>query len=316
MTTSPKQEAASFYAMNYAYSELLFSENSNRLYLGSKSDRTCRFCRMGESSTTFGHDAHAIPECLGNKSIFSYYECDACNHFFGNGIENDFGNWTKPSRTLARVQGKRGVPSIKKSGSGQGQGWRIDGGANGLHFKDYESKPHFEIDEERKQLKFELTRNVYTPVAVLKAFVKIGLTLLPPEELPNFRDALPWIRDPDHTKPFVKESPVFHTFQPGSVPKNLGVAILIRRNHSTDNFPYAFLILGFGNDIYQVFLPCPIRDHDIYGKNLTIPPFPISGGPDPEKYGDAQIKTIDLCGKYPIRGETCPKTIRFDHMKI
>ena len=155
-----------------------------------------------------------------------------------------------------------------------------------------------------------------TPVAVLKAFVKIGLTLLPPEELPNFRDALPWIRDPDHTKPFVKKSPVFHTFQPGPVPKILGVAILIRRNHSTDNFPYAFLILGFGNDMYQVFLPCPIRDHDIDGKNLTIPPFPISGGPDPEKYGDAQIKTIDLCGKYPIRGETCPKTLRFDHMKI
>ena len=309
-----KQEAAKFYELNYEYSEPLFSWKGNRLYLGSKGERTCRFCGMNESSTTFKHDAHTIPEFLGNKNIYAHYECDACNYFFGSRIENDLGNWTKPSRTLARVQGKRGVPSIKKGGSGQG--WRIEGGANGLYFEDYESKPHFEIDEKRKQLKFELTRDVFTPVAVLKAFVKIGLTLLPPKELSNFRDALSWIREPDHTKPFVKEFPVFHIFQPGPMPSDRNIAMLMRRKHSVEKLPYAFLILGFGNDTYQVFLPCPVRDRTIDGKNLTIPPFPTSGGPDPKKYGEARVRSIDLCGKYPVKGEARSITLGFDHMEI
>ena len=71
---------------------------------------------MDESSTTFKHDALAIPEFLGNKRIFANYECDSCNQFFGSGIETDLGNWTKPSRTFARIRGKRGVPSIKEGG--------------------------------------------------------------------------------------------------------------------------------------------------------------------------------------------------------
>ena len=33
---------------------------------------------------------------------------------------------------------------------------------------------------------------------------------------------------------------------------------------------------------------------------LTILAFPILGGPDPKKYGEARVGIIDLCGRYPV----------------
>ena len=193
-----KEKAADFYDQNYAGIEPLFLEPEKRIFLGDKQNRSCRFCGRKSPDVSFRKKAHAIPELLGNRSLFTNYECDECNSFFGSTIENDLGNWTKPSRTFARIRGKSGVPTIKKGGNGEG--WRIDYGVSGFHIKQYESDPFFEIDETSKRLRLELKRDVFTPVAVLKAFVRIGLTLLPPDELPNFQTALSWIRNPDHTK--------------------------------------------------------------------------------------------------------------------
>ena len=218
-----------------------------------------------DAHTTFKLEAHAIPELLGNKSIFTNYECDDCNRFFGSGIENDLGSWTKPSRTFARIRGKTGVPSIKRDGSRQR--WRIDHDNTGFHFRHIEGDPIFVVDEEKKQLRFALKQDVFTPVAVLRAFVKIGLALIPEEELENFREALSWIRDPDHAKPFVAQFPLFYTFQPGPMPADQIVFIFMRRIKSVRDLPYACMILRFANFMYQVFLPSPARDRAIHEKN-------------------------------------------------
>ncbi len=303
-----------FYSNNY---ELLANYSivpGQREYLGSKNNRVCRFCEKDETKTKFSFDAHAIPELLGNKSLFTTYECDDCNHFFGSGIENDLGNWTKPSRTLSRIQGKRGVPSIKKHG--KEQRWRIDYDNDGFHFQHYESDPHFFIDEQMRQVTFELTRDVFTPAAVLKAFVKIGLTLLPCEEVHNFKETLFWIRQPHQTKPYVTDFPIIHTFQTGPMRNDLIVAMILRRKEAIVNVPYAFLVLGFGNDVYQVFIPCPKRDIGNPGDRYTIVAFPTPGGTNPQKYGRARPRTIDLCGRQPVTGEKVPVVMSFDEIEI
>lgn len=303
-----------FYTQNYGMSNTLILYPGKRLNLGPDRNRICRFCEKDETKTKFRLKAHAIPELLGNKSIFSNYECDDCNQFFGSGIENDLGNWTMPSRTFARIRGKSGVPSIKQNGTGQGL--RIDYDDDGFHFKHFESDPHFDIDLENRQLKFELIRDVFTPVAVLKAFVKIGLTLLPPEEVPYFEEAVSWIREPDHTQRFVAKLPIFHTFRPGPMRNDLLGAMILRRKKSIVNLPYAFLMLSFGNDIYQVCIPCPQQDRTIHDKQLAIPPFPAPDGPDPEKYGNPRTRLIDLCGKIPVKGEIFPIVMGFDHVEF
>ena len=169
--------AADFYDKHYAGAEPIFLEPGMKLMLGSaERPRHCRFCGKDEPAVTFKYEAHALPAAFGNTGLFSNYECDACNHLFGEGIENHLGNWTKPMRTLSRIKGRSGVPTIKEPGPGEG--WRVEYSDTGFHLKEYQNEPFFEVDEEAKQLRFELHRDTYIPVAALKGLVKIGLTLI------------------------------------------------------------------------------------------------------------------------------------------
>jgi len=165
--------AAAFYDKHYAAAEPIFLQPGIKLMLGS-ADRPkhCRFCGKDEPEVTFKDEAHALPAAFGNTGLFSNYECDACNHLFGEGIENHLGNWSKPIRTLSRIKGRNGVPTIKKPGPGQG--WRVEHSDTGFQLKEYEDDPFFEVDEEAKQLRFELHRDTYVPVAALKGLIKIG----------------------------------------------------------------------------------------------------------------------------------------------
>src|SRR5271156_6826188 len=85
-----------------------------KIFLGDKEKRKCRFCGETTPKVSFRKQAHALPECIGNKSLFTYYECDTCNKGFGDGCENDFGNWSLPMRTMSRICGGNGIPTIKQ----------------------------------------------------------------------------------------------------------------------------------------------------------------------------------------------------------
>src|SRR5260221_3955200 len=61
---------------------------SELIFWGEKNNRVCRFCKRESSSTTFKSDAHLIPEMMGNKLLFSFYECDKCNSIFST-YENE-----------------------------------------------------------------------------------------------------------------------------------------------------------------------------------------------------------------------------------
>ena len=96
--------AADFYDLHYAGAEPIFLEPGMKLMLGGgQRPRHCRFCGNDEPTVTFKDEAHALPAAFGNTGLFSNYECDTCNHLFGEGIENHLGNWTKPSLTLRRL---------------------------------------------------------------------------------------------------------------------------------------------------------------------------------------------------------------------
>ena len=307
-------EAADFYDQHYDPLGLLIRPGI-KLLVEAKENQACRFCGKSRPEVSFRHQAHAIPESLGNKSLFTTYECDSCNKFFGGGIEDDLGKWSKPNRTFSGICGKNGIPTLKRGGPEPG--WRIEyDNSTGFQVKQYENDPIFVVDEEKKQVRFELKRDAYTPVAVLKAFIKIGLTLMPPEELPHFSEALAWIREPDHTKSPVEKWPVRRTFQPGPMPNDLIVVFLLRRKISVTGIPYAFLVLGYGNEVFQVPLLSPKQDSAIYGRELTFPAFPTPGGPNPALYGEACSASLDLCGREVLRGEKTSIVMGFDRVEL
>ena len=304
--------AADFYDRHYAPARSIFLERgTKKRWLGcSTKPRHCRFCNGDEPNVTFKHEAHALPAAFGNTGLFSNYECDDCNHLFGEGIEDHLGRWTKPMRTISRIKGRRGVPTIKKHGAEKG--WRIEYEETSFKLQEYEDDPKFEVDEEAKQLRFELHRDTYIPVAVLKGLVKIGLTLIRDSELQHFRETFEWIRQTDHSRRFVAEFPIIRTFVPGPMRSDLIVLMLMRRHQSIDTVPYAFFTMAYGNEVLQVFLPSVSQDRCINGKNLTLPPFPNPGSADPALFGKPKVTQVDLAGREAIEGDSMPVTMSFD----
>lgn len=75
-----------------------------------KEKRICRYCHRSIPNTTFKNVAHTISEALGNKRIKTNDECDNCNHFFGDKIEQDFISMFDFPRLLYNVKGKDGSP--------------------------------------------------------------------------------------------------------------------------------------------------------------------------------------------------------------
>ncbi len=306
-------EACDFYDAHYAGAEPIFLVPGMKLMLGDdRRPRHCRFCRNDEPKVTFKDEAHALPAAFGNTGLFSRYECDGCNHLFGEGIENHLGNWTKPMRTLSRINGRNGVPTIKQPGPNKG--WRVECDDSGFKLSAYEDEPFFQLDEAAKQLRFELHRDTYVPVAALKGLVKIGLTLIPDVETEHFRETFDWIREPDHARNFVAEFPIFRTMVPGPVRNDLIVLMLMRRRRDVEDVPYAFFTMAYGNEILQVFLPSIEQDRCIDGRKFTMPPFPNPGTPDRALYGRPRVTVEHLTGRWPVRGEKVPAIFHFSEI--
>ena len=98
--------------------------------LGSCTPRRCRYCLRQEPATCFKKIAHAIPECLGNRTLISHDECDHCNDRFSQTIEDHLDKFTQPLRTVLGIKGKNGVP-VFKSRDGK---LRVELNAKARHF--------------------------------------------------------------------------------------------------------------------------------------------------------------------------------------
>lgn len=290
---------APFYVHKYdGIASHILSAQSERTNLGDRNARVCRFCERDHRFTTFRNKAHVIPEALGNRRLFSYYECDECNSAFGSGIETDLGSWSMPCRTISRIVGKRGVPTIKQVGVDRS--WRIQYEPDGFHLTHYEDNPVFVVDEESRTIEFCLTRDPYTPVHVLKAFVKIGLGLVPDHELAAFQPARRWIMNASQTS--VLAAPLaFETFMPGPMPSDVILAMVLRRRPGTRDVPYAFLVLAYGNYMYQVSIPCPERDQEVEHRRLDLPPLVAVPGLALQ-HGVPVVKQLQLCGQERVSG--------------
>ncbi|NPT54443.1 HNH endonuclease [Paraburkholderia sp. 5N] len=258
-TIDPLDESLAFYAERYEVSGTWLLVPGKKLpVLGDPTNRHCRFCGERPPVATFRKLAHAIPQSLGNNSLFSAYECDECNALFGRTIENDFANWSMPMRTFARIRGKNGVPTLKSEAAG----WRIeyDDDKNSFNIDHREGDPVFAVDPDIKQITLRLKRDPYTPIEVLKAFVKMGLSLMPESEIEYFSECIAWIREADNSNGFIRNLSVIYTVAPGAMPNDKITTRVLRRRAEYSNIPYLYFVLIYGNEMFQVMLPSPTHD--------------------------------------------------------
>jgi HNH endonuclease len=309
---APKvKDALNFYERNYTSVGQWILDPKEKVVLRSiLHPGICRFCGQGEPQVTFRDVAHALPESSGNKSLSTDYECDTCNHIFGDGIENDFGNWSKAQRALSGVRGKNGIPAMK------GKEWHFEHNATtGITVTQSGDGQIAVPNESGTHITLKVPRDPFTPVAVLKTFAKMALSLLPEEELPRFQRAMMWIRNPDHQAGLVKVSgfPVLYTFVPGSNPLT-NSALLLRRNDPNLQFPYMFLVITYGNEIFQVAIPSPEMDRSLSlsrDKLLYFPnPYELDSSLVPA--APIQRELIDLTGRDLVKGELIETILRIE----
>lgn len=280
-------ESMQFYFHHYDIVCQYVLKPGEKYELGERANQKCRFCGQSEPDVTFKTLAHALPEALGNKSLSSNYECDDCNHAFGIGIETHLGKWSKPMRTMARIRGKNGYATMEK----QGGGWKIRSSeAAGFYISAYEDDLIFDFDEVAQRLKLTIPVEPYIPFAVLKAFWKIAITLMPEDELENFVDVRRWIMEKVHKT--IGKIAIFECFQPGPMPNNLIGLMLLLRKSDDRTYPYAFLAIRYGNQTFQV--PVPSATLDEPGESRTLPFFRFPDLIDPAVYGEAKFGARDL----------------------
>ncbi|SEB27550.1 HNH endonuclease [Paenibacillus sp. 276b] len=266
-------DASSFYNNNYRIHSFKLD---GKMYLGSKENKVCRFCGLTYPEVKFKDKAHAVPELLGNKNLFSYYECSTCNKDIFAKLENELGNYNSAYRTLTYVKGKRGVPTYKDNKitiRAEGQTLKIEA--------DLDSD-QIVMNEEEKTLTVTVDRYSYLPIAVYKAYIKMALTLMNENEIQYFSKTIDWIMNVDHSADpwctnliaIVKTLPGMHVF-PHPV-----VRILYRYDSSPEQLPYAILVICSGNQIVQVLIPHSDKDegfcrHLSEGRGVEIPPHPV-----------------------------------------
>ena len=175
--------------------------------------------------------------------------------------------------------------------------------------------PRGSTSELTKEITVTVPQDQYTPVAVLKAFTKMALSLLPEEELPNFRAAIDWIRNANHQVGLVKTSsfPVIYTFVPGTNPL-VNSAILLRRGADHLSVPYMTFVLTYGNEVFQTVIPSPERDAVLSGQSVKFHcfPNPYELDHDLKPVAPIQRELIDLTRRSLVKGETLRTVMRYE----
>ncbi len=264
-------DLAAYYEERYQITAAWSLRPGDKIFLGDKDSRKCRFCGKTKPEVSFRKEAHALPESIGNKSLFTYYECDTCNQAFGEGCENDFGNWSLPMRTMARIRGKSGIPTIKQGPNGA---WRVEEHPTGLSLSVDETEAFYEDDETNKTLKLHLRRAPYRPVMVVQAMIKMALSIMPEEQMLNFQQALDWIRPGSQLTAMAAPTPFLYTFISGPVASDAITVAVLTRQRDELVMPYSFLLLVYGHEMLQMAIPSIERDRHHYGKRMELQRFP------------------------------------------
>lgn len=306
-----------------------FQPDSERVYLGDKAKQICRYCGRTSPEVKFKKLAHAIPNQVGNDWLFDYEECDTCNADFAKRIEDDFGKWTLPWRSLGRIKGKEGVPSIKSND----KKFRIDAtlastqaetGAGAvrhdLNILMGVNDVRHELDEATRTVKLTLDRPAYVPMGVFKCLVKMAIAVMPPEEELRCAHLKTWILQPTHTFESYPYRPlkIFYQFAPGPLPNDRVACWLLRRKpENPDDCFYMQFVLQFSNHVFQIALPMHIEDRKQLEAGRFTTALWFNTWSDVEhqlQYGRTGFKDYDMSGVDLVRGESMFMTFSYDQL--
>lgn len=149
--------------------------------------RLCRFCHRTSDETSFKKVAHVIPTALGNDHLKSAEECDECNEYFGQETEPSLIAMLDVQRVFLGTQGRGkhdGRPKLKFGGDTLlHDGQKVVVQAHAVSRPDADT---FEVTLGRG------ARQV--PMSIYRALVKIVVSILDEEHLPELTKTIEWLR--------------------------------------------------------------------------------------------------------------------------
>lgn len=257
------------------------------IYLGEKEKkkRTCKYCSKSWPDTSFKKIAHAFPVLMGNKKLIDNLECDKCNEHFSKYLENELANYINPARTLSRIKGRTGVPKYKDHETSFQVSFE---NLSDMQIVVPEGKWDSAIDLENSRIKIEMKRAPYHPVAIYKTFLKMAISVMPEEYLPEMSENIAWLLREDHVC-LVDHLPFFEWFVNGPVePYTLTYGLCKAKEDGICRFTFFFSISN-----YHFQIPIPTRAQ--VGKELSLPLMPpMISAEYVEKFGEPIRKKLDF----------------------
>jgi hypothetical protein len=264
----------------------------------------CRFCGRSSPQVSFGQETHVIPALMGNRILFSNFECDDCNQRFGR-MEKHLGAFMGLVKTLSLVKGRNGIASFRSRDTT----FKIRAKATGeitLECSNGDSRLLHD-DENRRFIIGPVEGEPYAPENVYKALTKAAVALLPEEELGNFPQTLQWLlqEQPSNTRSRLaiakildparaglnrlglklRSRPVFRKTPPLLLswfsvyldPPGFPYITYLsgRRKNHNDRVPYMIFFIAFAKFSWQIYLPFSSQDYHLSISDLKkLPPFP------------------------------------------
>lgn len=159
--------------------------------------RVCRFCGRGvKQGATFNHKSHAISECLGNKNIFTYEECDSCNQEFSR-LEQNIGNFFAGQLYLYGVNGKsshKNPLGLRRISTPECD-FSEKSGVKVVTVKGKNSNSILGSLTNNSELNLQSTMKFdkYCPLDVYKSFCKFALSLFNIDDFSHFKKLTEWV---------------------------------------------------------------------------------------------------------------------------
>ncbi len=283
--------------------------------IGSPHHKKCRFCGRSESEVSFGKIAHVFPESIGNSVLASNYECDICNQYFGNTIENEYANFFSLYHSIMQISGKNGIPKcyfkvpcLRRTAECAKYCIEISVSDNIplLCRCKYVEDQYISCSDNSITISKPVGR--HCPIAVFKAIVKMAITVMPIEEVSLFTDTITWILEPEHFNFYTdKKLLVRYKMIPGFAVTKYPHYFLFRRKKTVWDKPYMLFNLTYG--CFSLLIEVP-RSHD-NGTNFEFEKMPFP----PIPFYTSTEGTWDLSDKEGSKSLKHSITMSFDTMR-
>jgi len=286
-------------------------DDSKKYYIGKKNKKICRFCSESEPKVTFRTIAHAIPECLGNKNIICYDECDTCNKNFSENIEIHLDKITLRYRNINMIKGKKKIPSYKSND----KKIRIDVVNKEERLNQViasQNSNSITFDKDKNILKQNYDIPSHVPSLAYKTLVKMALSIMDYSSLKDFNLLNIWIQDKQQELNLGFPLKVMFTFIPAINPlQKIFVYLFKNKNDKQEYFSHMF-VLAFGNIMYQIGIPNDIEIIERKSKKMLklLSPFEIE-----KNLGNIKHEILDWSQTTTVKSHSVSMTFSYDKIE-